>query len=70
MAAHSVESSFRFPDLIATPAHPDGISVPESQRGLPNHGLGAFRGLAFALVFEGLLGVVAFSGWQLWRVLH
>ena len=32
--------------------------------------LGAFRGLAYALVFETALVILGSFGWELWRVLH
>lgn len=70
MAAHPVDTSFRFPDLIAAPAQPDGVSEPLSKRRLPDSGLGALRGFAFALVFEFAVGLVGFSGFELWRLLH
>lgn len=70
MAAHPVDSSFRYPDLIAASAYPDGIPGPVSKRRPSDSGLGALRGLAFALVFEFALGVVGFSGFELWRLLH
>jgi hypothetical protein len=70
MAAHPVDSSFRFPDLIAASAHPDGIPAPVLKRRPSDNGLGALRGLAFALVFEATLGVVGFSGFELWRLLR
>ncbi|MGA7884130.1 MAG: hypothetical protein WCA44_00205 [Acidobacteriaceae bacterium] len=70
MAAHPVDSSFRFPDLIAAPAHPDGISGASAKRRPADSGLGALRGLAFALVFEAALAVVGFSGFELWRLLR
>lgn len=70
MAAHPVDTSFRFPDLIAASAHPDGIAASESKRRPADIGLGALRGLAFALVFEAALGVVGFSGFELWRLLR
>jgi hypothetical protein len=68
MAAHPVDSTFRFPDLIPSPAQPDGKSEPQSQRRVPDNGLGVFRGLAFALLSEGALAIITFSGWQLWRL--
>ena len=70
MAAHPVDSSFRFPDLIAASAHPDGISGRESKRRPRDNGLGALRGLAFALFFEAALAFVGFSGFELWRLLR
>jgi hypothetical protein len=69
-AAHPVDSTFRFPDLIAAPAHPDGKSEPESQRRVPDNGLGVFPGPAFALLFEAALAIVTFSGWQHGRLFH
>jgi hypothetical protein len=70
MAAHPVDSSFRFPDLIAAPAHPDAKSEPESQHCPPDRALGAFRGLAFALIFEAALALIVFSGFEFWRLLR
>jgi hypothetical protein len=70
MAAHPVESSFRFPDLIAAPSHPDAKFEMESQHCPPDRALGAFRGLAFALFFEAAFGIIVFSGWQFWHLLR
>lgn len=68
MAAHPVDSSCRFPDLIAAAARPEDNSEPESKRRAPDIGVGAFRGLAFALAFEAALAIAIFSGWEFWRL--
>jgi hypothetical protein len=70
MAAHSVDPSFRFPDLIATPAHPDVLPEPEGGHPLPANGLAAFRGLGFALLFEAAIAIIGYSGFELWRLLR
>jgi len=69
-AAHPVDSTFRFPDLTAAPAHPDGKTEPESQRRVPDNGVGVFRSPAFALLFEAAVAIVTFPGWQLRRLFH
>jgi hypothetical protein len=32
--------------------------------------MGAFRGLAFALIFNLLLAIAGFAAWELWRLLR
>jgi hypothetical protein len=32
--------------------------------------VGVFRGLAFAMIFNGMLALTAAAGWGLWRLLH
>ncbi len=70
MAAHSMDSSFRFPDLIATPGHPDALPARESGHRLPGNTLGAFRGLGFALLFEAAVAIIGCTGFELWRLLR
>lgn len=33
-------------------------------------GLGAMRGLAFAMLCNVILAAIAIAGWQLWRIFH
>lgn len=68
MAAHSVDSSFPFPGVLAASARAERI--PASHRRPLDNGLGALRGLVFALAFEAALGLVGFSGFELWRLLR
>jgi hypothetical protein len=65
--AQPVNASLPFPDLIAASAQSDGFSEPGLSRRVPDVGLGAFRGLVFALLFEVLIGFAAFELWSLLR---
>lgn len=67
MAAHPVDSPLRFPGLIAGSAHPVSVCETQSTPRLPDNGLGAIRGLAFAALFEVLLAI---AGFELWRLLR
>jgi hypothetical protein len=40
------------------------ISAPE------DHGLGAFRGLTFAVLIEAALALLGGAGWELWRMIR
>jgi hypothetical protein len=70
MAAHSVDSSFRLPDLIAIPAHPDVLPERESGQPVPGNALAPFRGLGFALLFEAAVAIIGCTGFELWRLLR
>ncbi|HEX4007066.1 MAG TPA: hypothetical protein VHX60_12900 [Acidobacteriaceae bacterium] len=66
MAARTVDPAF-FPVLSYTPADSDSHALIDRQIPLHANNLGAFRGLAFALIFEGMaiaLGVAC------WEVIH
>jgi hypothetical protein len=71
MAVHVVQSPIDLPVFDAQPrlhssrtvsgTHPDGT---------PETNLGAFRGLAFALVFETVLVILGGLAWQVFRAIH
>jgi len=67
MAAQSVDSSLRFPGLAAVSPHPHSACEPQLTTRVPDDGLGALRGFAFAALFEVLM---AFAGFELWRLLR
>jgi hypothetical protein len=67
MANHSIEASIDLQDftgdnLIAAPA--------DASDGAGEINLGAFRGLAFALIFETVLVALGGVVWQLLRFIH
>lgn len=67
MAVHTFESSLHFSDFTAEPAdHPRTVSE-IGPDGSPITNLGAFRGLAFALIFETVFVILASLAWQVWR---
>lgn len=69
MVTRIADTSFQFPDLIAAPARPGWRHAePGPQR--TNNGLGALRGLAFAVIFEAVAVLAGFSCWELWRLLR
>jgi len=70
MAAHPVDSSFRLPHLMPASARSHAIPDPQPDRRIADNGLGALRGLAFALLFEALLAIAVFSGWHLWHIVR
>jgi hypothetical protein len=65
MAGHSIHVPLEIPDR-ATHVEPDVDSL----YGSDEINLGAFRGLAFALIFETLLVIFGSLGWELWRLLR
>lgn len=66
MATHTADSSFPLPDLTGAPVRP-GECHAETGSGRIDNGLGALRGLAFALIFEAMLGIAGLSAWHCWR---
>lgn len=67
MQSHTADSSFQFPDLTAAPVQP---AEWVSDSGKVDNGLGAFRGLAFALIFEAATVFAGVSVWHVWRLLR
>ncbi len=64
MAVHYIEIPIDVQDLTAddqSHTHADGSE---------EINLGAFRGLAFALLFETVLVILGSLGWEIWRVLR
>lgn len=69
MAARTADSSFQFPILTSAPREGAERASPALAH-LADRPLGAARGLAFALMFEAAVGLVGYSGWQLWHFLR
>jgi hypothetical protein len=67
MAVHTVESPLDFSDFTTEPVDHSGIVSGVSPDGTPEINLGAFRGLAFALVFETVLVIFEALAWQVFR---
>lgn len=71
MAVRSVPTPF---DLSVFPDEPlvdPSRTLSGTQAdGTPEINLGAFRGLAFALVFEAVLSLVGAIAWEISRTLH
>jgi hypothetical protein len=69
MATRTADPALHFPSL---PSSPEGSErLVESDPHAPNPAThGALRGLAFALIFEFLVGFTAYAGWVLLRHLR
>lgn len=64
MAAH-VTTTIHLADAARLLAEKERrISAPE------DHGLGAMRGLAFAVLMEAAMALLAGVGWELWRMIR
>lgn len=71
MAVRAFDSSIDLLDTIAEPiVDPSRRVSSAGADGTPEINLGAFRGLAFALVFETVLVVLGSLAWQIWQVLR
>jgi hypothetical protein len=70
MAARTADPSIHFSSLLPSLTNRDArvLSAPQVPR--PEDSLGAFRGLAFALLFEFLFGFAVYGGWVLFRYLR
>ena len=70
MAVHTI-SSIDLPDFTAQPTiHPSRSGSGVDPDGSPEINLGAFRGLAFALIFETVLVILGSLAWQIFRALR
>jgi len=69
MDARTIEPSLQLPNLTAPQATDrlSNIALPCLE--IHNH-LGAIRGLFYAVVFQGILGLILFAAWTLWRMLR
>ena len=71
MAVHTIESAIDVLDIagepIVTPSRRASSFGPD---GAPEINLGAFRGLAFALIFQAVLFLLGGVAWQLFRALY
>ena len=68
MAAHYIETRIDlhdFADQERSRDFPADAHAPTEEVNL-----GAFRGLAFALVIETAMVILGSLGWELWRILH
>jgi hypothetical protein len=71
MAEHVVPSSFEALDITGEPlVDPSRRVSTLSPEGSPEINLGAFRGLAFALIFEVVLFLMGGVAWQIFRALR
>ena len=68
MDARTIEPSLQIPNLAAGQATDRLSNIPIPQLEINDH-LGAMRGLFYAIVFQGILGLILFAGWGLWRLL-
>jgi hypothetical protein len=70
MAARSADPAFHVPSFPSslTQREPHVVAAPHAP--LPDETLGAFRGLAFAVIFEFLVGFAIYGGWLLLRHLR
>lgn len=66
MAARTVDPAF-FANLPAVPVPCENAAGSNPQSSAFDDGLGAFRGLAFAIVIEGLCVILGLGGWELVR---
>lgn len=71
MAVHTFDSSIDIFDSVAEPVVDSSRRVSSlGPDGAPEINLGAFRGLAFALVLETVLVIFGSLAWQIWHVLR
>jgi hypothetical protein len=69
MTTRSADPTLHFPSLPSSSARSERLV--ESDPHAPNPAThGALRGLAFALIFEFLVGFTAYAGWELLRHLR
>ena len=68
MAVHVIDSSIDLHDFAAEPGiDTTGTVAGTNPDGVPEINLGAFRGLAFALIFETVLVILGSLAWQIFR---
>jgi hypothetical protein len=65
MAARTADPAFHFPDPPPSLLQRGPLVVPDPHALKPVATLGAFRGLAFAILFEFLVAFVGYAGWLL-----
>jgi hypothetical protein len=71
MAVHTIESAIEVLDITGEPVVAPARRVSSmGPDGAPEINLGAFRGLAFALIFEVVLFLLGGVAWQLFRALY
>lgn len=67
MGARTADPTTFIPPLPTAIARSEIFAEPDPGPPLPEHPLGMFRGLAYALLFQFLLGFVSYAGWELLR---
>jgi hypothetical protein len=65
MAARTADPAVHFPTLQPSLAKREPLVVPDPYALEPDEPLGAFRGLAFAILFQFLIGFIGFAGWMI-----
>lgn len=70
MAVHTVESPLDFSDFTTEQLDHSRTVSGVSPDGTPEINLGAFRGLAFALIFQAVLFLLGGLAWQVFRALR
>ena len=69
MDAHSIDTNFDFPERMAAPQEHEGWGRAEFGP-VRDEGMGAFRGLAAALMIQIGVALLAVLGWQVWHALR
>jgi hypothetical protein len=67
MAARTADPAFTFPGLSNTLTEDERLAVPNAQDPVTTDNLGAFRGLAYALILQFLFGFIGLGVWMLLR---
>lgn len=70
MAVHTIHSPIEVLDPTGEPIFDSRRVSSLSPDGAPEISLGAFRGLAFALIFETVLVLLGGLAWQIFRALR
>jgi hypothetical protein len=70
MAARTADPTFHFPVRLSSPAKREPLVVLDPHAPIPDDSFGAFRGLAYALIFQFLVGFVGYACWMLLRHLR
>jgi hypothetical protein len=70
MAARTVHPVLQFPSVPNPIAIRERLRASARQAALRDRPLGAFRGLAYAIAFQFLVGFAGYAGWVLLRHLR
>lgn len=72
MPSLKAESSSREPEDRPRPSllllHRRSATSPRKER--EGDGLGTLRGVVYALILEGIVVLLGFGGWELWRLMR
>lgn len=69
MDAHSIDTNFAFPELAVRPLENE-IPDPPGFGPSTDEGIGAFRGLAAAIMIQIGVALLGILGWQLWHFIR